>query len=114
MLNEDTYIPFDVTYDVTAWSNPLLMNLPDGWTGSALTPTASLVGAQATPAWQDPPSDVPSIGLFQIPNSTAGFQAAGQARWLFDNVWHLPYTDVTAADIKGGLPGIDVLVVPDG
>ena len=22
MLNEDTYIPHDVTYDVTGWSNP--------------------------------------------------------------------------------------------
>ena len=27
MLHEETWIPFDVTYDVTAWSNPLLMNL---------------------------------------------------------------------------------------
>ena len=33
MLNEETWIPFDVTYDVTAWSNPLLMNLDGGWSG---------------------------------------------------------------------------------
>src|SRR5262249_52345779 len=41
-------------------------------------------------------------------------QAAGEARWLFDQVWHLPYRDVTTADIKAGLPGIDVLLVPNG
>jgi len=114
MLNEDTYIPFNVTYDVTAWSNPLLMNLRGGWTGSQLSPNASLVSAQAAPSWQSIPAGVRSIGLWQIPGSTAGFQAAGQARWLFDQVWHLPYTNVTAADIKAGLPGIDVLYVPNG
>ncbi len=27
MLHEESWIPFEVTYDVTAWSNPLLMNL---------------------------------------------------------------------------------------
>jgi hypothetical protein len=114
MLNEDTYIPFDVTYDVTAWSNPLLMNLRAGWTGSHLSPNASLVARVAAPPWQSIPSDVPTIGLWEIPGSTAGFQAAGQARWLFDTVWHLPYTNETAADIKAGLPGIDVLLVPNG
>jgi hypothetical protein len=114
MLNEDTYIPFDVTYDVTAWSNPLLMNLRGGWTGSQLSPSASLVAPMAAPSWQSIPSGVPSIGLWEIPGSTAGFQAAGQARWLFDTVWHLPYTNVTAADVKAGLPGIDVLLVPNG
>ena len=35
MLHEETWIPFDVTYDVTAWSNPLLMNLDGGWSGDA-------------------------------------------------------------------------------
>ena len=38
MLNEDTYIPHDVTYDVTGWSNPLLMNVPGGFTASNLDP----------------------------------------------------------------------------
>ena len=114
MLNEDTHIPFDVTYDVTAWSNPLLENLSGGWTGDVLSPNASLVSSAGVPAWQSPPAGLPSIGLFEIPGSSAAFQAAGQARWLFDTVWHLPYTDVTAADIKAGLPGIDELIVPDG
>jgi zinc carboxypeptidase len=114
MLNEDTYIPVSVTYDVTAWSNPLLMNLSGGWTGAALSPDASLVPAVSAPAWRPVPQGAPSIGLFQIPSSTAGFEAAGQLRWLFDQVWHLPYTDVTADDIKAGLPGIDELIVPNG
>jgi hypothetical protein len=35
-------------------------------------------------------------------------------RWIFDNVWHQPYRMVTAEQIKRGLKGIDVLVVPDG
>jgi len=41
MLNEDSWIPFDVTYDVTAWSNPLLMNLDGGWTGQEVDPVVS-------------------------------------------------------------------------
>jgi hypothetical protein len=114
MLNEDTYIPFDVTYDVTAWSNPLLENLPGGWTGDVLSPNGSLVAAAAAPTWQSPPPGLPSIGLFEIPGSTAAFQAAGEVRWLFDTQWHVPYHDVTAADIQAGLPGTDVLIVPNG
>ena len=114
MLNEDTYIPVDVTYDVTAWSNPLLMNLAAGWSGAAVAPDASLVDPVSAPQWQPVPADAPSIGLFEIPGSTTAFQAAGEVRWLFDQVWHLPYKDVTVDDIKAGLPGIDVLMVPDG
>src|SRR5262249_45372533 len=114
MLNEDTYIPFNVTYDVTAWSNPLLENLSGGWSGDALSPNASLVAPAAAPSWQAIPPGLPSIGLFEIPGSTAGFQAAGEVRWLFDTQWHLPYHDVTAADIQAGLPGTDVLLVPNG
>ena len=114
MLHEDSWIPFEVTYDVTAWSNPLLMNLPGGWTGEVVAPAATVVPPQAVPAPPALPAEVPSIGLFEIPNSTRGFESAGQARYLFDSVWDLPYTDVTASDIAAGLSGIDVLVIPDG
>ena len=114
MLNDKTWIPFEVTYDVTAWSNPLLMNLRGGWTGEAVAPAATVVPPQAAPAAPALPADAPSVGLFEIPNSTRGFEAAGQARYLFDSVWHLPYTNVTASDIAAGLAGIDVLVIPDG
>jgi hypothetical protein len=114
MLNEETWIPYPVTYDVTAWSNPLLMNLRGGWTGDALSPAATLVPPVAEPAPPAAPADGSTIGLFEIPNSTRGFEAAGQLRYLFDEVWELPYADVTADDIVAGLAGIDVLVVPDG
>ena len=114
LLHEDSYIPFEVTYDVTAWSNPLLMNLRGGWTSQAVTPAYTVVPPQAEPAPPALPAGAPSVGLFEIPNSTRGFEAAGQARYLFDEVWQLPYTDVTAADISAGLAGIDVLVIPDG
>ena len=36
-------------------------------------------------------------------------------RYVLEKVWHLPYRDVTAADIAaGGLSGTDVLIVPNG
>jgi hypothetical protein len=114
MLNEESWIPFQVTYDVSAWSNPLLMNLRGGWSGGVQPPSATLVAPAAQPAPPSLSSAVPSIGLFEIPNSTRGFEAAGQARYLFDEVWELAYADVVASDIVAGLPGIDVLVIPDG
>ena len=43
MLHEETWIPFDVTYDVTAWSNPLLMNLDGGWSGDVGLPASTVV-----------------------------------------------------------------------
>lgn len=113
MLHEESWIPFDVTYDVTAWSNPLLMNLSGGWSGNVVSPASTVVPAQGVPAW-DGAGTPPSVALFEIPNSTRGFEAAGQARWLFDQVWGLDYTDVTATDITAGLAGFDVLVIPDG
>jgi hypothetical protein len=40
MLGEDTYVPFAYFYDVTAWSNPLLMNLGATFSGLELAPAA--------------------------------------------------------------------------
>ncbi|MFL5722455.1 MAG: M14 family zinc carboxypeptidase [Chloroflexota bacterium] len=118
MLHEDSWIPFEVTYDVTAWSNPLLMNLDGGWTGEDVAPIGTAVALQAPPPPPTLPAATPSIGLFEIPNSSRGFEAAGQTRYLFDKVWGLAngtdYRDVTAADITAGLAGIDVLIIPDG
>jgi hypothetical protein len=114
MLNEETWIPFDVTYDVTAWSSPLLMDLDGGWTGEAVEPDVALVpDIDAVPAW-DGEGDAPSVGIFEIPISTRGFEAAAQTKYLFNEVWGLPFTDVTADDIIAGLDGVDVLVMPDG
>ena len=114
MLHEEDWIPFDVTYDVTAWSNPLLMNLRGGWTGDVVPLSASgVVGAVSTPTWTLPAS-LPSVGVFEIPNSTRGFESAGQTRYLFHDVWDLPSHDVTVDDVLAGLPGTDVVVIPDG
>ena len=54
MLNEETWIPFDVTFDVTAWSNPLLMDLEGGWSGESVEPAASVVppGRPAGLGWR--------------------------------------------------------------
>ncbi|HYJ66972.1 MAG TPA: M14 family zinc carboxypeptidase [Nocardioidaceae bacterium] len=115
MLNEDTYIPYDVTFDVTAWSNPLLMNVPGGWTGAVVSPSAQLVDPVAEPTPPAPPADPPTIGLFQIPSSSAAIESAGAVRWLFDQRWDLDFTDLTADDIRSGaLAGLDELVIPDG
>ncbi|HVQ88663.1 MAG TPA: hypothetical protein VMT88_10835, partial [Actinomycetes bacterium] len=114
MLQEDSYIPYPVTYDVTAWSNPLLMNLRGGWTGDELTPQAQLVDNVGAVDPPRVPANLPSVGLFEIPNSSRGFESAGQTRYLFDQVWHLPYSKVSTREIVNGLRGIDVLVVPDG
>jgi hypothetical protein len=117
MLHEESWIPFDVTYDVTAWSNPLLMNLDGGWTGNPNTPSGALVAPLAAPEWTLP-AELPSIGLLENVRSTRGFESAGQTRWLFERAWGLEngadYVDVTPADVVAGLPGIDVLVIPDG
>ena len=113
MLHEESWIPFDVTYDVSAWSNPLLMNLQGGWTGDVVSVASEVVAPVDEPAW-DSAGAVPSVGLLENVRSTRGFEAAGQTRWLFNEVWNMPFDDVTPADVVAGLPGIDVLVVPDG
>lgn len=114
MLHEDPYIPVSTTFDVTAWSSPLLMNVAGGFSGElAQVPQAQLVGPVAAPALPGAPSAT-RIGLFEIPGSTTAFEAAGAIRYLFNQVWGVPYTEVTAAQIKAGLQNVDVLLVPDG
>ena len=69
MLNEETWIPFDVTYDVTAWSNPLLMNLDGGWSGDVgRRRPRPVVPRSPAPTWDLTPGD-PSVGLFEIPTA---------------------------------------------
>jgi hypothetical protein len=114
MLHEDPYIPVTTSYDVTAWSNPLLMNLDGGSSGDAtLAPSGKLVPTLAAPAPPVLPQKPPGIGLFEMPGSTA-FASAGSIRYLFERVWNVPYQKVDADMIAAGLSGIDVLLVPDG
>jgi hypothetical protein len=104
MLHVDPYIPVSVSYDVTAWSNPLLMNISGGSSGEILAPKATLVSSVAAPTPLGPPSRGPTIGLFEIPGSSTAFESAGSIRYLFDRVWGVPYIKVSADDIKAGLP----------
>ncbi|HEX5017398.1 MAG TPA: M14 family zinc carboxypeptidase [Actinomycetes bacterium] len=113
MLHRDTYIPAKVTYDVTAWSNPLLLNIKGGYTGDELTPQAQLLPPEPSPSW-DGTGNVPAIGIYEIPGSTRGFEASGQLRYVFESMWNLPYRNVTTNQILNGLNKVDVLVIPDG
>jgi hypothetical protein len=113
MLHEQPYSPLSVSYDVSAWSNPLLLNVAGGSSAAALSPVAAV----AAPVPELPPLGAPAgalrIGLFEMPG-TAGFESAGAVRHLFERVWGVAYTPVTVTDVVAGLRGIDVLLVPDG
>jgi hypothetical protein len=43
IMGEDPYVPFPYFYDVSSWSNPLLMGIDTIYTGDALRPRADLV-----------------------------------------------------------------------
>jgi hypothetical protein len=115
LLHEESWIPVETTYDVTAWSNPLLMNLDGGWTGEQLSPVAAPVVPQPEPAWPAAaPADL-SVVLVENWDSTRGYESANQLRYLFDEVWGLDHTMVRVDGIVGALgPDVDVLVIPDG
>ena len=72
MLNEDTYVPHDVTDDVTGWSNPLSMNVPEA-SRVVLEPVEQPVVPLEEPDWpSDAPADV-SVALFEGPGRMAEF-----------------------------------------
>ncbi|WP_157896722.1 M14 family zinc carboxypeptidase [Acidovorax carolinensis] len=114
MLHEQPYSPLSVSYDVSAWSNPLLLNVAGGSSAAALSPEAKVAAPVPELAPQGAPSGALRIGLFEMPGSTSSSESAGSVRHLFERVWGVAYTPVTVADIVSGLPGIDVLLVPDG
>jgi hypothetical protein len=115
MLNEDTYVPVRRTYDVTGWSNPLLMDLDGGSSGARLSPTASLAPLAEDPAWTEPAGQTPRLGILALSNAVFAFEGVGQLRWLLDTYWHLPYEILTPEDVRrGSLRDVDVLVVPSG
>jgi hypothetical protein len=115
MLGRDTYTPVRRTFDVTGWSNPLLMNLDGGSSGRAVEPDASLVPPLEEPAWPSPAGGSPRIGVLALSNAVYSFEGVGHLRWLFDDVWHVPYRVLSTEDVRrGALRRIDVLVVPSG
>ncbi|WFE99874.1 M14 family zinc carboxypeptidase [Micromonospora sp. WMMD964] len=55
VMGEDPYVPFPYFYDVSSWSNPLLMGVSAMYTGDTVKPNAELVrkiaGGRTGPAW---------------------------------------------------------------
>ncbi|MEU0546681.1 M14 family zinc carboxypeptidase [Micromonospora sp. NPDC005979] len=55
IMGEDPYVPFPYFYDVSSWSNPLLMGVSTIYTGDAVRPQARLVkgitGGRSGLAW---------------------------------------------------------------
>lgn len=113
MLHHDPFIPVGYSYDVTAWSNPLLMNLAGGSTRELLTPDAILVPPLPAPPSVMLPAALPRITLLEL-GGTNGTESSGSLRHLFEQVWKLPYRAVTADRLVGELARTDVLLVPDG
>ena len=115
MLNETTYPPVNFFYDVSAWSQPLLFNVSGGFSGAAVSPAASLVAPLAQPAPPALPANLPRIGVFQTSGSTAARESSGWLRWLFNDQWHVPFHEVTPAEVAaGGLADIDILIATNG
>jgi hypothetical protein len=115
MLNEDTYVPVRRTYDVTGWSSPLLMNLDGGSSGAVLEPAATLVPALEEPVWPYAPDPGVRVGVLGLSKAVYAFEGVGHLGWLYRDVWNAPYEVLTPDDVaRGGLDGIDVLVVPSG
>jgi hypothetical protein len=114
MLNEDPYVPFPYFYDISAWSQPLLLNLDSaGRSGALLSPRSTLVSPLPEPDRSVRSSK--RIGLWQFSQSVDAIESAGPLRFQLDRVWRLPHTEVTTAGVKSGqLAGLDVLVLPDG
>ncbi|HEU4658165.1 MAG TPA: M14 family zinc carboxypeptidase, partial [Capillimicrobium sp.] len=71
LLGQDAYVPFPYFYDVSSWSNPLLMGLEGGWSERPVPPDAIDLRDPATtpPA---PAADAPAYAF-------AGDSAAGLA-----------------------------------
>jgi hypothetical protein len=116
MLNEDTYVPFPYFYDVTAWSLPLLGNVPGGSSGAVLRPASVPVPPLPAPAAPRLPARLPSIGVLSLSSTSASaVESTGWLRYELDQVWHLPYRLLTPADVAaGGLTGLTELLVPNG
>ena len=106
LLNENTYVPFPYFYDVSGWSNPLLFNVSGGRSGAVLSPAAELVAPLARSRRAAAAgSDLPASAVYQISSGTSARESTGWLRYLLEQVWHLPYQQVTSAQIAAGRSG---------
>ena len=115
LLHEESWIPFDVTYDVTAWSNPLLMNLDGGWTGEVVDPAVD-ARRRRSPRRPGRRRRPPAVGRpVRDPQQHARLRGRRpDALPVRAGLGPAVHATSTAADITAGLAGIDVLVIPDG
>lgn len=114
MLNEDTYVPFPYFYDVTAWSSPLLLDLPGGSTSADLRPASRVVPPTSVPAAPAPAQPQRIKVLAPVDDSSTTDQSVGWLRWRLEKDWGLPYELVTAEQVAAGaLRSTDVFVVAD-
>jgi Zinc carboxypeptidase len=115
MLHENSYTPVGYAYDVVGWSNPLLMNVPGGYSGAVLAPRSERASLLADPGIGAAPADQPEVALYSMsPQFVRGIESSGWLRWLLDQ-WGVEYRDVSAEDIAAGaLAGAELLLVPDG
>lgn len=115
MLNENTYVPFPYFYDVTAFSGPLLNNVPGGYSGSRLRPKGRLAPA-AGEAPTRRRAGAPVVGVWQVSEtSSSALESAGWLRWYLDRRLGLVYDDLVAEDFTAeGLDDLKVVVIPNG
>jgi hypothetical protein len=116
MMNEDTYVPVRRTYDITGFSNPLLMDLAGGYSGMPVTAVnASLVEPLDAPTWTGTPDSTPRLAIMELSKAVYSFEGSGELRWLIDTEWHIPYDVIQAKDVTPKLlDRFDEIVVPSG
>src|SRR5262249_14931544 len=58
---------------------------------------------------------LPRVAVFSMSSDSNAEIDDAWLRYLLDQVWHLPYRELSGADIaSGALDDVDVLLVPDG
>ena len=114
-LNEDPFNPTNDAYRISSWSLPLSYNLDGGMSGSVLHPDADLVDPVPEPAPPALPQTLPNVTILRMSGDFTAYENIGHTRWLFEESWGgLPYDQINAEAVAGGLDGIDVLVMPAG
>jgi hypothetical protein len=122
VLNESTYPAVPIFYDVSAWSQPLLLNI-DGGSSGVVVPGGPLRRAEAVaepgPAPPLPPPErVPRAAVWVDGRFNYAVQSAGWFRHTWQEHWGLPpesFEVIDAAAIRAGaLAGYDVLIIPEG
>lgn len=106
IMGEDPYVPFPYFYDVSSWSNPLLMGVDTIYTGDAVRPRAEMVrrieGGRTAPA--------PAGGSYSYPlDSASAAQLTFRLLGRHVAVVRDPGTDLVRVPAAGVTPAVDGL-----